>query len=474
MAMASSSQRLFLTTSRRRGVNFNRLYPLPALAGVSSWLDDDPHSPSLFLPNGFATNRYMTTQLEGKPNGNNKKKEDSSETGGEVFDITKQWKKAQNEAETFWNSTIFTSTEEEEPENAPDTSKEDAKSDSFFDAFSLSKVKNFFDRGEGEGTKNEKGETLSSDIASSSSSSSLSTGSFREMATSFASILTTGGSEATVQRIVKEARQAAEEGDVADKRSNEEVMTVLKQYSEELKKTADRFLGDVDFSQLYPSSLFYFIEHSDSIKTPSWKRQRHRFFPGIDIRRMEELNDYLQLADLSYADSVDSIQEKLGNNKTPYEVVYVNTESKPNRPAHFIAVKRSQKRWSPWLEVIMCVRGTKTIEDAVTDLLCDYEDYRGVTFCESRCLCSERGELDLTGLSAIYFPFTYYSPLSPYHKRRKSTFGNVGGREVSREKAQKAFARLIKIFRKAEAEFDVSGAQSGSRCCVHRCNGILR
>ena len=385
--MASYSQRLLLTTSYRRSANFRRLYPLPILAGVSSWVDEDRLSPSsafLLRTSGDGNaRRCLTTQMEEKPNSGNKKKDqDSASVGGEVFDITKQWKKAQNEAQMFWESSIFTNTKEDEEKEAKEKEEDskknqsDNKSSSPLDGLSLSKVKSFLgidDATDEEGAKKEKGETISAKTASSSTPA----GSFQEMATSFASILTSGGSEASVQRIVKQARQAAEEGDVADKTSNEEVMAVLTRYAEDLKKTADRFLGDVDFSQLYPSSLFYFIEHSDSIKTPSWKRQRHRFYPGIDIRRMEELNDHLQLADLSYADSVESIQEKLENNKTPYEVVYVNTESKTNRPAHFIAVKRSQKLWTPWLEVIMVVRGTKTIDDAITDLLCDYEDYKG-------------------------------------------------------------------------------------------------
>lgn len=103
----------------------------------------------------------------------------------------------------------------------------------------------------------------------------------------------------------------------------------------------------------------------------------HRYYSGINIDHMYELNDHLQLAELSYADTVEEIQEALENNKTPYELVYVNTNSRPNKPAHFIAVKRAQSVWSSSLEVIMCVRGTKTVTDALTDLFCDYDEYRG-------------------------------------------------------------------------------------------------
>jgi Lipase (class 3) len=151
----------------------------------------------------------------------------------------------------------------------------------------------------------------------------------------------------------------------------------LKQYATDLKITADKFLGDVDLSNVYPTNLFYYMEHEDSKKTPSWKRRMHRFYKGIDIDCVDDLNDHLQLAALSYADTAEEVQEGLENNKTPYEVVLVDTNSYPNRPAHFIAVKRAQPIWSPYLEVLISVRGTKTIEDALTDLLCDYKDYKG-------------------------------------------------------------------------------------------------
>lgn len=314
--------------------------------------------------------------MERKENNNNN---NNNEKPGEIFDITKNWKKMKNEAaETFWESVTATKEEEAKEEAKEEEAKKKAASSSNTDKsdFTLSTVKSFFGLGDDDDSKQQQSTKNAGEAADSETKTSSSKG-FQEMASSFASILTVGGSEESIQRMVKQARQSAEEGEVTNEKSSEEVMTVLKHYAEELKKTADTVLADVDFSKLYPSSLFYYIEHSDSTKTPSWKRQQHRFFSGIDIRRMDELNAYLQLADLSYADTVESIQEGLENHKTPYEVVYVNTDSKPNRPAHYIAVKRSQKSWSPWLEVILCVRGTKTIEDAITDLLCEDEDYKG-------------------------------------------------------------------------------------------------
>lgn len=300
-------------------------------------------------------------------------KDKPTEKSGQVFDITKKWADVQDDARDFWKSAIFTSTEEESKKPETKTKDKTATNTAEESLEALQgKMKQFL------GINNKDKSSIESKATTESySKNENSASSFREMAGSFASLLAGGGSEATVQKIVQQARESAEEGDVADKKSLDEMMDLLKKYSEDLKKTADKFLGDVDLTKLYPTSLFYFIEYEDSVKNPSWKRRMHRFYPGIDIDKMDELNHFLQLADLAYADTVEEIQEGLESNETPYEVVWVDTNSRPNDPAHYIAVKRAQTYWSPYLEVLLVVRGTKTIGDALTDLLCEDVPYRG-------------------------------------------------------------------------------------------------
>lgn len=288
-----------------------------------------------------------------------KKQQDNNNDKGEVF--TKSWDKLQ---EDFWKSSIFTEKEEETKEEEEED-HEPVKPHPVlsFEEMAKAKLQKFWE------SNKKKPEA---DAAPKKDEDSA--GSFQEMAAGFASLLAGGGSEESVQRIVKQARESAEAGDVADTKSLEELLKIL----QDLKTTADKFLGEVDLTKLYPTSLFYFVEHEDAVKNPSWKRRMHRFFPGIDIGQMERLNDFLQLADLSYADSVEEIQEGLEQHpKTPYEVVLVDTNSTPHRPAHFIAVQRRQPIFSPYLEILLCVRGTKTIEDALADILCDYQEYRG-------------------------------------------------------------------------------------------------
>ena len=61
------------------------------------------------------------------------------------------------------------------------------------------------------------------------------------------------------------------------------------------------------------------------------------------------------------------------------ELVYCSLESLPNKPAHFVAVKkpRGSGSSSSELEVLLVVRGTKHATDVITDLLCDAAPYRG-------------------------------------------------------------------------------------------------
>ena len=61
------------------------------------------------------------------------------------------------------------------------------------------------------------------------------------------------------------------------------------------------------FQSLSPTTLHYYLEHEDSIKTPSWKRRCHRFQSDVEVDKVEELNEALILSELSYADSVEEV-----------------------------------------------------------------------------------------------------------------------------------------------------------------------
>ena len=150
------------------------------------------------------------------------------------------------------------------------------------------------------------------------------------------------------------------------------------------------------FEKMNIATLHYYLEHQDSIKTPSWKRRVHRFYSDVEVEKVEELNEALLLSELSYADSVEEVREGLesisGNksddkgsfiaerfrkssNKPQWELLFCDIESRPNEPSHFLAVQKNASKYDDTLHVLMCVRGTKSMSDLMTDALLDATDY---------------------------------------------------------------------------------------------------
>ena len=166
-------------------------------------------------------------------------------------------------------------------------------------------------------------------------------------------------------------------GDIQDSQSYNEILAVLRQDMDALSKSFEGSVGHIDLSQLFPTSLFYFLEAEDERKNPSWKRRMHRFCPGINIDEVNALNNALYLAELAYEKSIDDIKSGLEEASEPFELVHCITEGEPRRPAHFVALKKQQSIWSSALDIIIVVRGTSTITDAITDCICEPVDYRG-------------------------------------------------------------------------------------------------
>jgi hypothetical protein len=189
--------------------------------------------------------------------------------------------------------------------------------------------------------------------------------------------------EETISNIVASVREQIEQGDTEETSSLLEIIQMLGAYKGMVGEVAKKYGGSINLGKLSPTAVMYYVEREDEIKNPSWKRRQHRFCPGIKIAKVHELNDFLDLALLCYADTADEIREGLDKNKTPYDLVYANLRSSIGKPANFVAVKRDQKssrpmkKISPNLRVIIGVRGTKSAADAITDLLCDTVDYKG-------------------------------------------------------------------------------------------------
>lgn len=147
-----------------------------------------------------------------------------------------------------------------------------------------------------------------------------------------------------------------------------------------------------DFVSAMPvAAMHYYLEHEDSIKTPSWKRRMHRYTPAIGLDLVAELNEALILSELSYADSVEQVKDGLkvlngtatkdsdkNSDKPEWELLFCDTESRPNKPSHFLAMQKNASRYDDTLHILMVVRGTKSIGDLFTDVMMQPTDYEYV------------------------------------------------------------------------------------------------
>ena len=165
-------------------------------------------------------------------------------------------------------------------------------------------------------------------------------------------------------------------GGIQDTAGFSKLLTLMQDHSGKIEQILKKHFEHIDFSYFTPTALWYYLEYEDERKNPSWKRLQHRFHKGIDVTMVEDLNDALTLADLGYVDSPDDLKEGLKQSNIPLQLVYYEMESDPGKPSHYVAVKKGQSWWNNALEIYIVVRGTKTIADAVTDVIMEPTDYR--------------------------------------------------------------------------------------------------
>jgi len=129
------------------------------------------------------------------------------------------------------------------------------------------------------------------------------------------------------------------------------------------------------------TAMHYYLEHEDSIKTPSWKRLVHRFHRDVELTKVTELNEALLLSELGYADEVTEIRRRLENlytgkdDKPQWELLFCDTQSRPNKPSHFLAIQKNAPSYDDALHVLMVVRGTKSMSDLITDAMMEASEY---------------------------------------------------------------------------------------------------
>jgi Lipase (class 3) len=184
-----------------------------------------------------------------------------------------------------------------------------------------------------------------------------------------------------VKAIVDRSQQ---EGVVEDRKKETCVfnfMRLLDQYQNDLKRIVDTYGHHLDMNRLSTLALLYYLEHEDEVKNPSWKRRVHRFFPGIGSTQMDQLNSALRLSTLSYADTVQEIEDGLAELDPNYRLVACTVDSEPGKPAYFLAIHKHRQQGtfllSGRLRAILVIRGSKSVADTLTDVICEPVPYRG-------------------------------------------------------------------------------------------------
>lgn len=201
--------------------------------------------------------------------------------------------------------------------------------------------------------------------------------SIASIATSFASLVTGEISESEFNEMIHHAQNMTQKGDVDETRSTVELVNLFLTTQEEVKQHITASLGFLDLKGFDPTSMFYYLENEDAVKNPSWKRRRHRYCKGVDVSVVNGLNDALHLAEISYMNTVDEIKAQLMERaKDKWELIYCQLDSLPEKPSHYLAIKKGQSRWDPQLEILMAVRGTNSVPDLFTDALLDDVDYK--------------------------------------------------------------------------------------------------
>ena len=293
-----------------------------------------------------ATRRpYHSSQAEGR-------KDSSTDDSGATFDISKHWENAKD----YFDKAILT---DKPSQSEPTTPPKTAENISLMGIFNKlkSSAKDFTTP---DSNKNRVDVEQSQNL--------------QDVQTTLMGMLT--GRQPTVEDLIAKARTSSEQGDVSDSVSLQEVLTILKTAGNEFEATVHKHLEGRDLPTLSLTSLYYFLEYEDERKNFSYRRRKHRFCPGINTDSVEELYEYMRLAEIGYEDEIENIKQEL-QDTFGYELVYCQMDSLPGQPSHFIAIRKDQSKWSPSLDMLLCVRGTATITDIITDLLADAVDYKG-------------------------------------------------------------------------------------------------
>lgn len=168
------------------------------------------------------------------------------------------------------------------------------------------------------------------------------------------------------------------------------IAATLKEASEQLRHQFGDVLESLD--GFFPLAMIYFLQSQAARFNPIWKRRMHRFFNQVTKKELVQLHDALFLSTLAYVDTVDHFRQGLSKfDSGDWELMFGTTTSLPNLPANFLIIHKELAPLGqelPWkaffngkqeteVVVVLVVRGTKDLADALSDSLLKPQEYKG-------------------------------------------------------------------------------------------------
>eukprot|EP00511_Aplanochytrium_stocchinoi_P010301 CAMPEP_0204862888 /NCGR_PEP_ID=MMETSP1348-20121228/2895_1 /ASSEMBLY_ACC=CAM_ASM_000700 /TAXON_ID=215587 /ORGANISM="Aplanochytrium stocchinoi, Strain GSBS06" /LENGTH=418 /DNA_ID=CAMNT_0052013037 /DNA_START=343 /DNA_END=1599 /DNA_ORIENTATION=+ len=139
--------------------------------------------------------------------------------------------------------------------------------------------------------------------------------------------------------------------------------------------------GKIPLSVVNTPGLHYYLEHTESIQTPTWKRRKHLFCPKAKTEAVKKVRQYAHMTDIAYLYTRTEIQQSLdemtrkkllvnnGGGGGVWEIIHSDMNAMPGKPAHYFTVFHPNDNTAP--EAYLVIRGTFSIPDIITDTQLD-------------------------------------------------------------------------------------------------------
>jgi len=163
---------------------------------------------------------------------------------------------------------------------------------------------------------------------------------------------------------------------VLNKGQAEEEMGLLEAVrglTEVARKLNTKFGGQqFPLSLINTPGLHYYLEYTESIVTPTWKRRKHLFSSKAKPEFLRKVRRCALMSDYAYHSTMEEVKSSLiemtkhiDTVKGDWEMVHFNSKALPGKPAHYLAIFHPDDGSAP--EGYLVLRGTFSIPDIITD-----------------------------------------------------------------------------------------------------------